>query len=103
MICMAAPFPSSSRMDAWPQRRGLQTVSISRTVFLNELEKKLTSSDKFQTKCRYCCCTRKYYYYYVIVDAFAKSDIVIFGMKLNIKPLLLAVHKLWKGIFHMKL
>lgn len=28
MICMAAPFPSSSRMDAWPQRRGLQTVSI---------------------------------------------------------------------------
>lgn len=32
MICMAAPFPSSSRMDAWPQRRGLQTMNL-RSVF----------------------------------------------------------------------
>ncbi|XP_037636653.1 highly divergent homeobox [Sebastes umbrosus] len=29
---MAAPFPSSSRMDAWSQRRGLQTMNL-RSVF----------------------------------------------------------------------
>ncbi|XP_058506648.1 highly divergent homeobox [Solea solea] len=32
---MAAPFPSSSRMDAWPQRRGLQTMNL-RSVFTPE-------------------------------------------------------------------
>lgn len=35
MICMAPPFPSSSRMDAWPQRRGLQAVSMIRKLYSN--------------------------------------------------------------------
>lgn len=34
--CMATPFPSSSRMDAWSQRRGLQAVSIEATVLEKE-------------------------------------------------------------------
>lgn len=38
MSCMAAPFPSSSRMDAWPQRRGLQTVNL-RSVFTAEQQR----------------------------------------------------------------
>ncbi|XP_051913676.1 highly divergent homeobox isoform X2 [Hippocampus zosterae] len=32
---MAAPFPSSSSMDSWPQRRGLQTMNL-RSVFTVE-------------------------------------------------------------------
>ncbi|XP_008283182.1 highly divergent homeobox isoform X2 [Stegastes partitus] len=35
---MAAPFPSSSRMDAWPQRRGLQTMNL-RSVFTAEQQR----------------------------------------------------------------
>lgn len=35
---MAAPFPSSSRMDAWPQRRGLQTMNL-RSVFTTEQQR----------------------------------------------------------------
>ncbi|XP_070693281.1 highly divergent homeobox isoform X2 [Pempheris klunzingeri] len=35
---MAAPFPSSSRMDAWPQRRGLQTMNL-RSVFTVEQQR----------------------------------------------------------------
>lgn len=38
MICMAAPFPSSNRMDAWPQRRGLQTMNL-RSVFTAEQQR----------------------------------------------------------------
>lgn len=38
MICMAAPFPSSSRMDAWPQRRGLQAMNL-RSVFTAEQQR----------------------------------------------------------------
>lgn len=46
MICMAAPFPSSvrmefpssSRMDAWSQRRGLQTMNL-RSVFTAEQQR----------------------------------------------------------------
>lgn len=38
MIRMAAPFPSSSRMDAWPQRRGLQTMNL-RSVFTAEQQR----------------------------------------------------------------
>ncbi|AWP12406.1 putative highly divergent homeobox [Scophthalmus maximus] len=37
---MAAPFPSSSRMDAWPQRRGLQTMNL-RSVFTPEQQRVL--------------------------------------------------------------
>ncbi|XP_051276500.1 highly divergent homeobox isoform X1 [Dicentrarchus labrax] len=39
---MAAPFPSSSRMDAWPQRRGLQAVFSQmnlRSVFTAEQQR----------------------------------------------------------------
>ncbi|XP_039976420.1 highly divergent homeobox isoform X2 [Xiphias gladius] len=35
---MAAPFPSSSRMDAWSQRRGLQTMNL-RSVFTAEQQR----------------------------------------------------------------
>ncbi|KAF7651234.1 hypothetical protein LDENG_00113610 [Lucifuga dentata] len=35
---MAAPFSSSSRMDAWPQRRGLQTMNL-RSVFTLEQQR----------------------------------------------------------------
>ncbi|XP_036932213.1 highly divergent homeobox [Acanthopagrus latus] len=35
---MAAPFPSSSRMDAWPQRRGLQAMNL-RSVFTAEQQR----------------------------------------------------------------
>ncbi|XP_034453996.1 highly divergent homeobox isoform X2 [Hippoglossus hippoglossus] len=35
---MAAPFPSSSTMDAWPQRRGLQTMNL-RSVFTPEQQR----------------------------------------------------------------
>ncbi|KAJ4946402.1 hypothetical protein JOQ06_024069 [Pogonophryne albipinna] len=35
---MAAPFPSSSRMDAWSQRRGLQNMNL-RSVFTNEQQR----------------------------------------------------------------
>uniref|UniRef100_UPI0037E86BBE highly divergent homeobox n=1 Tax=Semicossyphus pulcher TaxID=241346 RepID=UPI0037E86BBE len=35
---MAAPFPSSSRMDAWLQRRGLQTMNL-RSVFTVEQQR----------------------------------------------------------------
>ncbi|KAA8588518.1 hypothetical protein FQN60_009863 [Etheostoma spectabile] len=35
---MAAPFPSSYRMDAWSQRRGLQTMNL-RSVFTNEQQR----------------------------------------------------------------
>uniref|UniRef100_A0A8C6U3G6 Highly divergent homeobox n=1 Tax=Neogobius melanostomus TaxID=47308 RepID=A0A8C6U3G6_9GOBI len=35
---MAAPFPSSSRMDAWSQRRGLQTMNL-RSVFTIEQQR----------------------------------------------------------------
>ncbi|XP_067375132.1 highly divergent homeobox isoform X2 [Channa argus] len=35
---MAAPFPSSSRMDVWPQRRGLQTMNL-RSVFTAEQQR----------------------------------------------------------------
>ncbi|XP_040903739.1 highly divergent homeobox isoform X2 [Toxotes jaculatrix] len=35
---MAAPFPSSGRMDAWPQRRGLQTMNL-RSVFTAEQQR----------------------------------------------------------------
>ncbi|XP_029917241.1 highly divergent homeobox isoform X2 [Myripristis murdjan] len=35
---MAAPFPSSSRMDAWPERRGLQTMNL-RSVFTAEQQR----------------------------------------------------------------
>nr|XP_046262562.1 highly divergent homeobox [Scatophagus argus] len=35
---MAASFPSSSRMDAWPQRRGLQTMNL-RSVFTAEQQR----------------------------------------------------------------
>ncbi|XP_039669971.1 highly divergent homeobox isoform X2 [Perca fluviatilis] len=35
---MAAPFPSSYRMDAWSQRRGLQTMNL-RSVFTSEQQK----------------------------------------------------------------
>ncbi|XP_062281872.1 highly divergent homeobox isoform X1 [Scomber scombrus] len=35
---MAAPFPSTSRMDAWPQRRGLQTMNL-RSVFTAEQQR----------------------------------------------------------------
>ncbi|KAI3351955.1 hypothetical protein L3Q82_020778, partial [Scortum barcoo] len=38
VICMAAPFPSSSRMDAWPQRRGLQAMNL-RSVFTAEQQR----------------------------------------------------------------
>ncbi|XP_035525224.1 highly divergent homeobox isoform X2 [Morone saxatilis] len=35
---MATPFPSSSRMDAWPQRRGLQAMNL-RSVFTAEQQR----------------------------------------------------------------
>ncbi|XP_031136027.1 highly divergent homeobox isoform X2 [Sander lucioperca] len=35
---MAAPFPSSYRMDAWSQRRGLQTMNL-RSVFTTEQQR----------------------------------------------------------------
>ncbi|XP_068439476.1 highly divergent homeobox [Clinocottus analis] len=35
---MAAPFPSSGRMDAWAQRRGLQTMNL-RSVFTAEQQR----------------------------------------------------------------
>ncbi|XP_068570443.1 highly divergent homeobox [Cebidichthys violaceus] len=35
---MAAPFPSSGRMDAWAQRRGLQTMNL-RSVFTTEQQR----------------------------------------------------------------
>ncbi|KAM9377449.1 highly divergent homeobox [Pholidichthys leucotaenia] len=35
---MAAPFPSTNRMDAWPQRRGLQTMNL-RSVFTTEQQR----------------------------------------------------------------
>ncbi|XP_059202824.1 highly divergent homeobox isoform X2 [Centropristis striata] len=35
---MAAPFPSSNRMDAWSQRRGLQTMNL-RSVFTAEQQR----------------------------------------------------------------
>ncbi|TMS17036.1 Highly divergent homeobox [Larimichthys crocea] len=35
---MAPPFPSSSRMDAWPQRRGLQAMNL-RSVFTAEQQR----------------------------------------------------------------
>ncbi|XP_017275150.1 highly divergent homeobox [Kryptolebias marmoratus] len=38
VISMAASFPSSSRMDAWPQRRGLQTMNL-RSVFTAEQQR----------------------------------------------------------------
>lgn len=38
MISMAAPFPSGSRMDAWSQRRGLQTMNL-RSVFTAEQQR----------------------------------------------------------------
>lgn len=38
MIYMAASFPSSSDMDAWPQRRGLQTMNL-RSVFTSEQQR----------------------------------------------------------------
>ncbi|XP_077957622.1 highly divergent homeobox isoform X2 [Gasterosteus aculeatus] len=37
---MAAPFPSSGRMDAWAQRRGLQTMNL-RSVFTAEQQRTL--------------------------------------------------------------
>ncbi|XP_028316263.1 highly divergent homeobox [Gouania willdenowi] len=37
-MCTAAPLPSSSRMDAWSQRRGLQTMNL-RSVFTNEQQR----------------------------------------------------------------
>ncbi|KAL6117955.1 hdx [Pungitius sinensis] len=37
---MAAPFPSSGRMDAWAQRRGLQTMNL-RSVFTVEQQRTL--------------------------------------------------------------
>lgn len=38
VTCMAAPFPSSSRMDAWSQRRSLQTMNL-RSVFTIEQQR----------------------------------------------------------------
>ncbi|KAM4622159.1 highly divergent homeobox isoform 2-T3 [Polymixia lowei] len=38
LVCMAAPFSSSSRMDAWPERRGLQTMNL-RSVFTAEQQR----------------------------------------------------------------
>ncbi|MEQ2283194.1 hypothetical protein AMECASPLE_008733, partial [Ameca splendens] len=35
---MAASFPSSSDMEAWPQRRGLQTMNL-RSVFTAEQQR----------------------------------------------------------------
>ncbi|KAM6953186.1 highly divergent homeobox [Aplochiton taeniatus] len=40
LACMAVPFPSSGRMDAWQERRGLQTMNL-RSVFTADQQRVL--------------------------------------------------------------